>query len=738
MRTERTGAVLTAVLLVLSAVGGVATAATAGGAGDRLIAQSDGDETVLNETTSNADEAYVTDDGSVVLVYTADESADTENVSGHASVNVSDGFAEFLVRSESGADATGDLSLLATPDRMSADGSLVADRPDALTNLRFELDSVQNRTVSESEMELNSTIALPQDSETAAISMFLQGARTSGTMTSDSTSLAATGSAEVNMGMQLLPDRSHEFVLTEDDGTYTLEVEESYQLTGNAIEDWETRDEAKATLEEQYCEGAAGADVTCEVSLEEYALTDAESSGGFGLGGVSGGDSTTETAESKRLDIEYTVTAQEVDAAISEMIVAGLSESEEGMTESDASELADRIENVTLSRVEAKMAVESGQTGQQAGISWNVSLDGTDDLTLAYVDLLEQFEQAATNSPQAPDTDMTEGMFGTSMTGTVEQLRKQTEARQAAGLETTSSWDFALTTGLETVNLNGTATTETTNWADYVSELDDRDVNITDSTRMTADVRTDGDRITGEMSASVEDENMFDRALQQYNRSADEPEVTQAVETLRAADFERARLDANVTEESAAIAGELSFGNGAALSDGLPEPFSMMQASEMDLESGQMAMLMDANADDEDTVRNLAYVNDDTNVNMPEEWDREAQSFGSFAASDSVSDTDDSDESDNTDESNSDGADENGAESDDNSAESDDNSAESDDNRAESDDNSAESDDTDGETTDATTEDTGDGDGPGFGLVPALIGAVGGAAIAGKRLRGSA
>ncbi|QSG12776.1 S-layer-forming halobacterial major cell surfaceglycoprotein [Halapricum desulfuricans] len=671
MLTERTGAVLTVALLVLSAMGGVATATTTGELGNSTVPASSGDETPVNETMSAADAAYVTSDGAIILVYEHGDQEDLENASGHARMDVSDGVAEFVMSQRTETDATGNLTLLATPDELTADGALVADRPAYLRDLRFDLENVQNRSVRESSMALNSTVAVPEDSPLSLVP--LQEARTSGSVTTDATSLNADGSASVQLASPLLPERSHELVLTESDGAYTLEVDESYTMSAERAERWNSTDRAEETLRSQYCDGFETTNVTCSVSLDSHELTN-------------------ESEDSKRLDVAYTVTVDGVDSAVSTAIVEGLGGPETNVTEAEATELADRIENVTLSRVGAELSVERRPSGgQQASVDWNVSLDGTDDLTLAYVDLLEQIENAAMSSPQTPDAGES---FDFGLANSIEQLRDRTEARRAADLETTSNWAFALTTrgmtGQSFVSLNGTATSETSNWAEYVSELQQREVPITDSMRTSIDVRTDDEQIVAEGSASVEDEGMLDRALTEFNRTANETDVTAMIDAMRAAEFEQARLTADVGEGNATVEGVLSVGNGTAVSDRLPAPFSMMEASETSFETGQTAMLMDAGLQsdaDEDAIQALSFVGDETDVTMPGEWDEDGRSLASFATD--AGETDD-----------------------------------------------GETDDGETETDDET--ESGDGDGPGFGLVPALIGAAGGAAIAGKRLRDAA
>ncbi|MFW6018486.1 MAG: hypothetical protein ACOCPX_06650 [Halapricum sp.] len=694
MLNEKTGAVLTVVVLFLSAVGGVATATDVGGTESGIVAASNGDEVPLNETVSNADEAYVASNGSVVLVYEYEDSDDLEATSGHASMHAADGVAEFGMNQDVETDVAANVSLLATPDEMSADGTAVADRPAPLKTLRFESDSVQNRTVSESSMALNSTVAVPQDSELSFLFFVLQEARTSGTVTTDATSMDADGSASVQLATQMLPDRSHRFVLTEQDETYTLEVEESYVLGPEQAGDWNTSDRAQTTLEAQYCEGVNATNATCDVSLDSYELTEA--------------------SDGQRLDIAYTVTVGGIDAAISEAIVEGVAGPETNMTEAEATELADRIENVTLSHVEAEMAVENGSMGgQQASVAWNVSLDGTDDLTLAYVDLLERIEQTAATSPQTPDTGVSSGTFGVPMADTADQIREQTEARRDAGLETTSSWAFDLTTGQNATgeqfiaNLNGTAASETTNWDDYVTELEDRDIPITDSMRAAFDARTDGDRVVAEGSASVADEGMFERALTEYNRTTNQTEVAETIEAIRAADFEHARLSADVADGTTTVQGNLSVGDGTAVSDRLPRPFSMIEASETNLDEGRTAVQMDAGLGsdaDRDTVRTLAFVGEETDISMSGEWDEESRSMVSLAASEGGTDDGTNDETD-------DGTND------------------------ETDDGTNDETD-DGETDDGTDDgetEAGDGDGPGFGVAIALLGAAGGAAIARRR-----
>ncbi|QSG07003.1 hypothetical protein [Halapricum desulfuricans] len=663
MLTERTGAVLTVALLVLSAMGGVATATT-GEPGDSAVAASSGDQTPVNETMPEADAAYVTSDGSVVLVYEHGEQDDLETATGHARMDVSDGIAEFVMSQRTETDATGNLTLLATPDELAADGALVADRPAQLRDLRFELENVQNSTVSESSMALNSTVAVPQDSQLSFVPLFLREARTSGSVTTDATSLNAEGSASVQLGAPLLPERSHELVLTESDGTYTLEVDESYTMSAEQAERWNSTDRAEETLRSQYCDGFETTNVTCSVNLDSHELTN-------------------ESEDSKRLDVAYTVTVDGVDSAVSTAIVEGLGGPETNVTEAEATELADRIENVTLSRIEADLSVES----QRASADWNVSLEGTDDLTLAYVDLLEQIENAAMSGPQTPDAGESLD-FG--LANSVEQLRDRTEARRAADLETTSNWAFALTTGQSSVSLNGTATSEATNWEDYVSELREREVPVTDSMRTSIDVRTTDEQIVAEGSASVEDEGMLDRALTQFNRTANESEVTAIVDGMRAAEFEQARLTADVGAGNVTVEGAIEVGDGPAVSERLPAPFSMVKASETSFDRGRTAMMMDAGLRSdasEDTVRALSFVSDETDVSMPGEWAGEDRPLVSSVTDDGETGDGETD---------------------------------------------------DGETeTDNETE-SGDGDGPGFGLVPAVIGAAGGAAIAGKRLRDAA
>jgi hypothetical protein len=406
-------------------------------------------------------------------------------------------------------------------------------------------------------------------------------------------------------------DRNHHVVLTESDGSYTLSVEESYVLQSRYGEDptvgWNSREAARETLQQQFCTDENTEDVSCSIAIESYALSDDD-----------------------RLNLSYTVTYDGLDAALSEAIVEGLTMPRMNTSEAEATALADHVENVTLSRVEANLVSERGETS----VSWNVSLDGNDDLTLAYAGFLEAVERSAMGTPGGPETAMMGGPFGTSPGDLAEQLRTQVEASRAADLQQSTRWNLSFTTGRDTAQLNGTATSQTTNWAAYVDELQSNDGPVPSSTAMALDVETTDDRLELDGSATVADEDLLQEMLESYNETlsqyeADTAQLTQAIDAIDRANFTRARMDVSV-EDRVTYEGAIAVENASVLSAQLPEPYASIDSAYTNLEDGQTTVRLEDAVDGDAstaTVRELAMVGGETEVALAGEWDRSFESL---------------------------------------------------------------------------------------------------------------
>jgi len=611
MTSKRVTALLLVAVLLASAVGGIASVAAAGpsdgGGAPSTAAQAANETNATNETeTTNAtaaDEAYVTDDGDVVLVYDYEEPTGDHSIpSGHAGVDVSEGLAHVRIDGEEvDANTTGEVTLWASPDEIAANGTLSTPQPDWLTSLDADIESVSNETENRGSLTVDATMAL--DGEARALSM-VQYAGTSGFVETTPTTLESNGSAGVETAIGLGADRNHHVVLTESDGSYTLAVEESYVLQDRYGEDptegWDSRDTARETLEREFC---TANDTSCSVTVENYALSD-----------------------ENRLDLSYTVTYDGVDAAISEAIVRGLTMSSANVSEAQASDLAAHVENVTLSRVEAQLVSAGGETSA----TWNVSLEGRDDLTLAYAGFLELLGQVSNERggmPGGPEMAVG-GPFGSSPEELAEQLQTQVEASRAANLQQSTQWDLAFTTSGSTAQLNGTVDSETTNWASYVDELEARDGPVPASTAASLDIGTTGDRVEIDGSMTVADDDLLQSALESYNETLSEygtetARLTETIDAVEAANFTRARMDLSV-DERVTYEGAVAVENASALSSQLPEPFASIDGSYTSLDGSQTIVRMEnavpSDADVSD-VEELALVDEETVITLGGEGD---------------------------------------------------------------------------------------------------------------------
>lgn len=631
MTRQRFLAALAALLLLVSAAGPAIGAVAGDRGGDVLLSHDPKDSTGEMDwnDTEPADDAYVTDDGDVILVYEYDQNDSDEdslaNTTGHAGVNVSAGLAHLDMTVDNvETNATGNVTMWAKQDGVVANGTMAAPKPANLTNLDMNLESLSNDTERYSTMSLNSTVGIPQD---AAMLGLLDEIKTAGYVTSDATSLESNGSFTVSALMMPI-DREHHIVLTEDEDSYTLSVDEEYTLQasefgGEPTDGWESEDAAQATLERQYCMGTTGSGLSCAVTVDSYSLAD---------------------GEQPRLDIEYTVEFQGVDTTVSEAISTGLSQPSTNVSAETAERLSQRIQNVTLSRVQADFVAG----GSQAALSWNVSMDGTDDLALAYADLLEVMQQSATSQMPGGPEMMAGGQFGGSPGEMAEQIRAQVAAQRASGSAGTTTWDASFNVAGDKFHLNATLDSQTENWESYVTELEATDAfNETPDTRLSLSAETVGDQIVVDGAMRYEKPELFDEALAEYNETftrmanqsgtaTDEAtkNVTEFFSTVDAMHFQRARMDMALDGQQMTVEGAIAVENASAVSDAIPNNASMITDVYTDFEGRETVVTLGGAVDseaDEDAVRELSVVGENTTVSLAGEWDRSFASMNETA-----------------------------------------------------------------------------------------------------------
>lgn len=591
MYGKRTLAALTALLLLLASVGPAlgATVVDTGGP-DVADHEEPGEDWSEKNATEAADEAYVTDGGDVVLVYQYDNDSD-DSATGHVATNVSEGLAYLTLTDEDApSNVTGDVTMVAGPNSVDANGTLSFPKPETLESMSLDVESAVDDTTAESSVDLSLRSSAEDESRTSA----LESMTTSGFVESSAEALTTNGSVTVVTGSDDATDRQHNYVLTERDGGYDMRVTESYEpLDPDA---WDTPEAANETLQQQFCE--FGQFVDCTVTVDSHDYSDG------------------------RLDISYTVSLDGVKSMLNSALPLALSGSD-AVSNEQADRLADRLTNVTIDRVEADVSVSQGTKV----VSWNVSMTGTDDLALAYADVLDIVAAMEAQATTTPSMSMT-GPFGASPEEMADRLRTQVEAQRASGVSGTVDWNASLDATGDATEFDLSVTSETDDWGAYVDELRNRDGPVPANTDVTLTAETDGDRIVTETSMTVEKEGLFEADATEMERLTERVEDENAMEMIdavRNAEFQRARMDLSLDGESTTLEAGMAADNATALTEPLSANLSSVETTYTDLDGRRtyvrLGGVVDGNASVED-VRELKLVDDSTTVSLSNEWDR--------------------------------------------------------------------------------------------------------------------
>lgn len=610
MESPRNGplmGILLAMLVVVSLVpAGVAAQPT-----DQRVEQPTGQSATLQQNASSdqpdpADEIYVRENGDAVLVYDSDEEPTTSQSTGQFGVDISSNLAYLLVTEPTTGqtDATGEATLSLANDELTGDGTLSVAKPPTLAEFSMELAGESTAENAESSLTMD---AVADTSGTGANQLF-NSVTTSGTMTTTSSQFTADGSLTADLVPSPMTGGSQasefSFALTESDGGYTVDVDRNETVYSFGVSEWDTREKALQTLEDQYAVSAEDLDGTADVTLNDYSYTNVSDN-------------------QYRLDIDYTVEYAGLKAQLAEAIAANLTDSPQyDLTEAEANDLASRIENLTINDVSASYSVQP----EAVNAEFNADIDNYDQATLAFLDLAQATE--------------TEGM-NTASLQSFDRARKQLAAQQAADLTQEYTWNGEVSKPSSTeVSISFDADYTTENWQAYVEELSERGIDLPE-TEYEFTGTTEGEELAFDGQLSVQG-NLFDQTLNYLaNASEDDPEASQVTTAFLQANLQKGKLTASVNESQVVIEGGAQFEDLAALRDALAEsepgfPAGMTSAVG-ESENGatktyvKVSGAVSSGAAESD-VRALAYVDSDTTVHMPGDWDREFPSVDTDAA----------------------------------------------------------------------------------------------------------
>lgn len=599
-RVQVIGAVLLALLLVMS---NGAVAVGSGGA-PSVDAQTATD-------ASAADEVFVAENGDVVLVSETEQGTNAPaagsefdtaageqlDVAGDFGFDVESGLVhlffegDFADSVEDGdeLETTGDASIEVTPDSIAGSADITAAQPEEIEDLSVDVDHEQTRSSYDSSSSVSLAVAEEEASD-ASVSFESES-------TVSASSFESTGSMTADEptgadGSQESQDELYDLSLSEDDGTYTLDVTEERPVmdTQWERENWETEDAALETLEGQFNAMAVQLGGTAAVDLQTHEFEEGD--------------------ESHDLTLEYEVTFENVKDQVAEMLASQLENDQElDLSEAEAQSIADSISALEIDSLD----LTAETSGGEQTVEWDVAIDNYDELVLGLFEISESI----------PDID-------DEMAEQLDESRELLEAQDAADLTQTSSIDFSMETEDGLTSLEFESESEAENWGDYVDEVEDRGLGeylVESSYEVEADA--DDEEIDTEFAFDVVQEGALDAAIEDAITAAEEDPATDeetldALESVRDVEFESAKANATLTDTTVSGMTAAQFGNLTAPEvDGL-EITGVHGESDGNTSTVYVSVANYVSEDPtESEVREQDEVNEDTVVHMPGEWDGE-------------------------------------------------------------------------------------------------------------------
>ena len=539
-----------------------------------------------------ADDVYLGDNGSAVLRY-QDDTQDLNKID--LGMDVSEGLVHMLVvddvENPSEDVKSANFSAILDQQGLSGSGSMVMKQPDDLESFNADVSGEVSEDTNEFDASMSGTFASESPSTGTA--------STSGEISATASRFETSGDVTAEMGSMGATNMYVDASVAETDNGYTVDVTQEQTLSQWTASQWETREQAKQTLQAQYGTLATslGGTSTIEISSYDYQA---------GSNGQSD------------LAIEYTVTYTGIDSGLEEQLTDQLaSDPSTDLTRSEAREIATSVTDVELEQIAFTLDVSDGSMNAE----WDVAIANYDELTLSMFDLME----ASETSGQLPQEQL-------------EKARTAIEAQQAANLESTVTWDASVEQTSEEVTFEATVTGDTANWGAYISELESRDVEPPNDVTFELTAGTDGDELSmnGEFELEARDLagqtiNRWAESIRNSQSSATmSPETERFVSALDESNLEVARIDAGLQDGTVRVEAGARFENMSAITDTVSDSLSISGvATRQTNETASMYVYVDdmdgidtASATKSD-LEHLSVVGSETTVHAAGEWDED-------------------------------------------------------------------------------------------------------------------
>ncbi len=540
-----------------------------------------------------ADDVYLGENGSAVLEY-EDDMQDLDEL--EVGMDVSEGLAYMLAEGsyeETDEFESGSISAVLDQDGFSGNGSMVMQQPEDLERLDLDVEGEVSDETNEFDASATGAFASEDSTPTTVES---DGQVTMGA-DSFETSGSATVSTESPMGATS-DGQTLDVSLQETADGYVLDVTDERTVSDFSASDWETREQAKQTLTEQYASVATQLGGSSEVTIESY-------------------DFEERSTGQHRLELEFTIEYTGIDSGIEQMLpVALMNDETAGLDQEEAQAIATGVTDMQIETVDFRVE----DRGDSMNAEWDVQISNYDELTLATLEAAESV---------ASDEEL-EQM-------NIEEARTAIEAQQAADLQTNFQWDASLeqTAGQE-LTFDAEASGDTENWGAYLDELESRDVQRPNDVSFDLSAETADGQLSLDGTFEIGGEDLAGQALDAMAQSAQTsptgtaPETTRYIEALSDADLQVARVDADIGDGTVRLEGGAKFENMSELSDTVTG--SMAVSGVSSATSGDTASMyvhvedmgdVDTASATKADIEHLAVVDDETTVHEAGEWDDE-------------------------------------------------------------------------------------------------------------------
>ncbi|NGM69549.1 hypothetical protein G6M89_11125 [Natronolimnobius sp. AArcel1] len=559
-----------------------------------------------------ADEVYLQDNGSGVLVYEDDDDEISEFQLG---ADVSEGLAHVLIADD--ADATGDddvegeFSAALEDDLFTAGGALAFEQPPELEDLDVDISGEQTEETNEFSADIYALIgdgedqadieqaSLEPNAQQQAPSLF-ESASTSGEVDVTADTFTTTGDVVVDFGDGMgdeTPEETFSFELGETASGYELSVTEEETVTDSFMtdpDDWKTEEDAKAALEEEYADLAdeLGGEATVEIHHHDFEEID-------------------DFTDWKEL--EYTITYEGIDEGLESMFAEELADDPAAdISQEEAEQVAAQITELEIETIAFDMT--SGAESLEA--TWDVEINEYASVLEAFVELSE----ATVDDEDLFDEEL-------------EEFDTMLEAQQAADLQTSFEWDGEVSfTDDDQIEIIFEAESDTENYQAYTDELADRGVDVGDEEVVFEFTATTNDgeiEIDGEVEVGMDDlaETVLTSIAQEFQQESDE--LGSFAAALENADLEIAKVDADFDSETVTFEAGAKFDSTESLVEsglfGDDIVLTQIAGTEEDDGVATYVYLQNVEGEDlsEDELSEHGLVDDETTVYDPGEGDRE-------------------------------------------------------------------------------------------------------------------